>query len=138
MLKPMSPSSFFAPLTSIKTTGRFVFCPLGKVSELSLKEEDAEPGEGVRNGRENPPPVFCPAKYYMFSHTVRHILYTNIAKKNIDIVIFFFYSLYKGMNLWSWLKRPFEDGFLFSFCFFFVFKRAQFVTSHSLLDEILH
>lgn len=58
MLRPMSPSSFFAPLTSIKTTGRFVVFPLGKISELTLKPEGTDPGEGVQNGRENPPWMF--------------------------------------------------------------------------------
>lgn len=106
MLKPMSPSSFFppAPLTSIKT-----FWTLCRLFLLSPKQEGTLPEERrpkwPRIHREG----FRPAKFYVrcfffFPHTVRHILYTNVAKKNIDIVIFFFYSLYKGMNLWSWLK----------------------------------
>lgn len=103
MLKPISLSSFIAPLTSIKTTGRFVVFPLGKISELSLKQEEQEASKMARRILLECFVLLCTMLDF-FSHTVLHILYTNIAKKNIDIVIFFFYSLYKGMNLWSWLK----------------------------------
>lgn len=65
MLRPMSLSSFFNTLTSIMTTGRFEIFPLGKISEISLKPEDKKPGEGVQNGQENPPWMFCPSTYYM-------------------------------------------------------------------------
>lgn len=83
MLRPMSLSSFFAPLTSVKTTGCSVVHPLGKTSELALKPEGADPGDGVQNGWENPPEMFCPAKvlHEMFSNTVRQILYTKCCKE---------------------------------------------------------
>lgn len=61
MLRPMSLSSFFALLTSIKTTGCLVIFPLGKISELTLKPEGRNPGEGVQNGREYPRWIFRPA-----------------------------------------------------------------------------
>lgn len=123
MLTPMSLSSFFALLTSIKTTGCLVVFPLGKISELTLKPEGRNPGEGVQNGRENPRWIFCPASTTWDVFLYR-TAYTVYQMKNIDIRIFFFCSLYKGVNLWSWLRWPLYDGFLLTF-FFFSFQERK-------------
>lgn len=126
MLKPMRVSSFYAPLTSIKTTGRF--CRLSSGENTGAKPESTSlenPGESTSDVSS------WQILREMFSRTVRHLLYTDVAKKNIDIVIFFFYSLYKGMNLWSWLKWPFQDGFLFLFFPIFMFSREKSLSDYT-------
>lgn len=110
MLRPMSLSLFFR--SSDINKDHWTLCRLSSGENKRVKSETRRCGAWRRRpkwpGRIH---LVCfvllSTTWDVFSHTVRHILYTNIAKKNIDIVIFFFYSLYKGMNLWSWLKWPF-------------------------------